>query len=115
MTATVTPFPRAIRAEKTVVALCGGVGGAKLAHGLYEVLEPGALSVIVTRVPSTAMAKVECPCSCAPKPLRSSAIAAVPTNAPMSARAALLRYCIGRNGRMGTVDTGAQAGRLSRP
>ena len=31
----------------TVVALCGGVGGAKLALGLYRVLEPGALSVIV--------------------------------------------------------------------
>jgi LPPG:FO 2-phospho-L-lactate transferase len=30
-----------------VVALCGGVGGAKLALGLYRVLEPGQLSVIV--------------------------------------------------------------------
>jgi LPPG:FO 2-phospho-L-lactate transferase len=47
MSATITPFPRAFRAEKTVVALCGGVGGAKLAHGLYDVLEPGALSVVV--------------------------------------------------------------------
>jgi LPPG:FO 2-phospho-L-lactate transferase len=47
MTARVTAFPRAFRAEKTVVALCGGVGGAKLAHGLYDVLDPGALSVIV--------------------------------------------------------------------
>jgi LPPG:FO 2-phospho-L-lactate transferase len=47
MSATVTPFPRAPRAEKTYVALCGGVGGAKLAHGLYSVLPPGSLSVIV--------------------------------------------------------------------
>ena len=47
MTATVTPFPRALKAEKTYVALCGGVGGAKLAHGLYDVLTPGSLSVIV--------------------------------------------------------------------
>ncbi len=30
-----------------VVALCGGVGGAKLALGLYRVLDPGQLSVIV--------------------------------------------------------------------
>ena len=30
-----------------VVALCGGIGGAKLALGLYRVLEPGALHVIV--------------------------------------------------------------------
>jgi LPPG:FO 2-phospho-L-lactate transferase len=47
MTAKVTHFPRAPKAEKTYVALCGGVGGAKLAHGLYQVLEPNALSVIV--------------------------------------------------------------------
>jgi LPPG:FO 2-phospho-L-lactate transferase len=47
MTATVTPFPRTPRVEKTYVALCGGVGGAKLAHGLYSVLAPGSLSVIV--------------------------------------------------------------------
>jgi LPPG:FO 2-phospho-L-lactate transferase len=46
MTATVTPFPRA-KAEKTYVALCGGVGGAKLAHGLYTALPPCSLSVIV--------------------------------------------------------------------
>jgi len=30
-----------------VIALCGGVGGAKLADGLRRVLAPGALSVIV--------------------------------------------------------------------
>ncbi|MBN2677819.1 MAG: 2-phospho-L-lactate transferase [Anaerolineaceae bacterium] len=30
-----------------VVALAGGVGGAKLAHGLYQALEPDHLSVIV--------------------------------------------------------------------
>ena len=30
-----------------VVALAGGVGGAKLAHGLQQVLEPGALAVVV--------------------------------------------------------------------
>lgn len=30
-----------------VVALCGGIGGAKLALGLYRVLEPGALTLIV--------------------------------------------------------------------
>ena len=30
-----------------VVALCGGVGGAKLAHGLAMALQPAALSVIV--------------------------------------------------------------------
>jgi LPPG:FO 2-phospho-L-lactate transferase len=30
-----------------VVALCGGVGGAKLAHGLALALEPGELSIIV--------------------------------------------------------------------
>lgn len=48
MTATITPFPRAGRfANGTVVALCGGAGGAKLAHGLYSVLPPGALTVVV--------------------------------------------------------------------
>lgn len=47
MTATVTRFPRTARNDRTVVALCGGVGGAKLAHGLYQVLDAGALSVIV--------------------------------------------------------------------
>ena len=31
----------------TVVALCGGVGGAKLALGLYRVLPPDTLTVIV--------------------------------------------------------------------
>lgn len=30
-----------------IVALAGGVGGAKLAHGLYQTLRPDALSVIV--------------------------------------------------------------------
>ena len=30
-----------------IVALCGGVGGAKLADGLQQLLAPGALSVIV--------------------------------------------------------------------
>jgi LPPG:FO 2-phospho-L-lactate transferase len=33
--------------EKRVVVLSGGVGGAKLAHGLYKVLPPGALTVVV--------------------------------------------------------------------
>lgn len=31
----------------TVVALSGGVGGAKLAHGLYQALEPDMLTLIV--------------------------------------------------------------------
>ncbi len=31
----------------TVVALAGGTGGAKLAHGLQLVVEPGDLAVIV--------------------------------------------------------------------
>jgi LPPG:FO 2-phospho-L-lactate transferase len=30
-----------------IVALCGGVGGAKLAHGLAQVLEPDELSIVV--------------------------------------------------------------------
>ncbi len=30
-----------------IVALAGGVGGAKLAHGLYGVLDPGQLTVVV--------------------------------------------------------------------
>lgn len=30
-----------------IVALAGGVGGAKLAHGLYRVLDPDTLSVVV--------------------------------------------------------------------
>jgi LPPG:FO 2-phospho-L-lactate transferase len=47
MTATITPFPRAAKVEKTFVALCGGIGGAKLAHGLYQELEPNSLTVIV--------------------------------------------------------------------
>ena len=34
-------------ASARVVALCGGVGGAKLALGLYRVLGPDALTVIV--------------------------------------------------------------------
>lgn len=33
--------------DKRVVVLSGGVGGAKLAHGLYKVLPPGALTVVV--------------------------------------------------------------------
>lgn len=32
---------------RRVVALCGGIGGAKLALGLYRVLDPGALEIIV--------------------------------------------------------------------
>jgi LPPG:FO 2-phospho-L-lactate transferase len=32
--------------DATVVALCGGVGGAKLAQGLYQALPPGALTVV---------------------------------------------------------------------
>jgi LPPG:FO 2-phospho-L-lactate transferase len=34
-------------AEATVVALCGGVGGVKLAQGLYQVLPPDTLTVVV--------------------------------------------------------------------
>jgi len=30
-----------------IVALAGGVGGAKLAHGLYASLDPGALTIVV--------------------------------------------------------------------
>src|SRR5215467_4564353 len=30
-----------------IVALAGGVGGAKMAHGLYGVLAPGQLTVVV--------------------------------------------------------------------
>jgi len=33
--------------ERRVVVLCGGIGGAKLALGLYRVLAPGRLTVIV--------------------------------------------------------------------
>jgi LPPG:FO 2-phospho-L-lactate transferase len=48
MTATITRFPGPSRpCDKIVVALCGGVGGAKLAHGLYQILDPGALHVVV--------------------------------------------------------------------
>lgn len=36
-----------VAAGHSVLALCGGVGGAKLALGLYRVLEPGRLSVLV--------------------------------------------------------------------
>jgi len=32
--------------ERTIVALAGGVGGAKLAHGLYRALPPDTLTVI---------------------------------------------------------------------
>lgn len=35
------------RSAGTVVALCGGVGGAKLALGLYRYLEPDRLTVVV--------------------------------------------------------------------
>jgi LPPG:FO 2-phospho-L-lactate transferase len=37
----------AIRNPHSVLALAGGVGGAKLAHGLQMALPPGALSVVV--------------------------------------------------------------------
>ena len=36
-----------VSAEGSVVALCGGIGGAKLALGLYRVLPPGKLTLIV--------------------------------------------------------------------
>lgn len=36
-----------IRMPGPVVAICGGVGGAKLALGLYRILEPDALSIII--------------------------------------------------------------------
>ena len=42
-----TPISPLPYANLRVVALAGGVGGAKLARGLQEVLPPGALSVIV--------------------------------------------------------------------
>ncbi len=32
--------------ERTIVALAGGVGGAKLAHGLYRALPPNTLTII---------------------------------------------------------------------
>jgi len=35
------------RDDRPVVALCGGIGGAKLALGLYHVMAPGRLTVIV--------------------------------------------------------------------
>jgi LPPG:FO 2-phospho-L-lactate transferase len=35
------------RSERNVVALCGGIGGAKLALGLYRVLAPHCLTVVV--------------------------------------------------------------------
>ncbi|TAK33684.1 MAG: 2-phospho-L-lactate transferase [Chloroflexota bacterium] len=34
-------------ARLRVVALAGGVGGAKMAYGLYQILSPGALTVVV--------------------------------------------------------------------
>lgn len=36
-----------------VVALAGGVGGARLAHGLQQVLEPGELTVVVNTADDT--------------------------------------------------------------
>jgi len=33
--------------DGSVIALCGGIGGAKLALGLYRVLPPGKLTLIV--------------------------------------------------------------------
>ena len=33
--------------SSTVVALCGGIGGAKLALGLYRVLNPHTLTLII--------------------------------------------------------------------
>jgi LPPG:FO 2-phospho-L-lactate transferase len=35
------------RSPSKVVAICGGVGGAKLANGLYNVLAPNTLSVVI--------------------------------------------------------------------
>jgi LPPG:FO 2-phospho-L-lactate transferase len=40
------PVPMSATAEKQVLALCGGIGGAKLALGLYRVLGP-SLTVVV--------------------------------------------------------------------
>jgi len=42
--ANAAPWPAP--ADATVVALCGGVGGAKLAQGLYQVLPPDTLTVV---------------------------------------------------------------------
>ncbi len=36
-----------VSSSKRIVVLVGGVGGAKLAHGLAQILEPGQLTVIV--------------------------------------------------------------------
>jgi LPPG:FO 2-phospho-L-lactate transferase len=47
VSAPVVRFPvQSTRADATVVALCGGVGGAKLAHGLYQVLPPDTLTIV---------------------------------------------------------------------
>lgn len=47
MNAAIARFPlQTAQADATVVALCGGVGGAKLAHGLYQVLPPHTLTVV---------------------------------------------------------------------
>ena len=34
------------QSERFVLALSGGIGGAKLALGLYRILPPGALTVV---------------------------------------------------------------------
>ena len=33
--------------QSTVVALCGGIGGAKLALGLYRILAPHRLTIVI--------------------------------------------------------------------
>src|SRR6267142_2737437 len=47
MTGPVTGERRHPRDEKKIVALCGGVGGAKLALGLERISSPGAATIIV--------------------------------------------------------------------
>src|SRR5438067_9657193 len=44
---TVTNHSRGAATPPRIVALAGGVGGAKLAEGLYRVLPPEGLSVVV--------------------------------------------------------------------
>lgn len=42
-----TPWRSSGKGSAPVVAICGGIGGAKLALGLYRVLEPETLTVVI--------------------------------------------------------------------
>jgi len=46
MISNTTKVPKEIN-RSPVVALCGGVGGAKLALGLYRVLAPNNLTLVI--------------------------------------------------------------------